>query len=83
MKAVTFLGGVHPDYEKDRTKGLAVETLSAPKEAVIPLLQHIGAPAKACVAKGDDVLRGQVIGEPGGFVSQFIHASVSGTVRAV
>jgi electron transport complex protein RnfC len=83
MKAVTFSGGVHPDYEKDRTKGLAVKTLPAPKEAVIPLLQHIGAPAKACVAKGDQVLRGQVIGEPGGFVSQFIHASVSGKVIAV
>ncbi len=83
MKAVTFSGGVHPDYEKDRTKGLAIEALRAPKEAVIPLSQHIGAPAKACVEKGDEVLLGQVIGEPGGFVSQFIHASVSGKVTAV
>jgi electron transport complex protein RnfC len=50
---------------------------------VIPLAQHIGAPAVACVAKGDKVLAGQVIGTAGGFVSSNIHSSVSGTVTAV
>ncbi len=45
--------------------------------------QHIGAPCKPCVAVGDRVLLGQLIGEPGGFVSSPIHASVSGKVVAV
>ncbi len=62
MKAVTFGGGIHPRYEKNRTATIAVKTLDAPEEVVIPLSQHIGAPAKACVAKGDEVLRGQVVG---------------------
>ncbi len=83
MKAVTFSGGIHPRYEKDRTAGLAVKPLPAPEEIVIPLSQHIGAPASACVEKGDEVLMGQKVGEPGGFVSTPIHASVSGKVKAV
>ncbi|MCP4603553.1 MAG: electron transport complex subunit RsxC [Proteobacteria bacterium] len=83
MRAVTFGGGIHPRYEKDRTANLAVKPLPVPDEVVIPLSQHIGAPAKACVEKGDEVLCGQVVGEPGGFVSTFIHATVSGKVKAV
>ncbi|MDJ0764801.1 MAG: electron transport complex subunit RsxC [Myxococcota bacterium] len=83
MKAVTFGGGIHPQYEKARTAQLAVTPLEAPDEVVIPLSQHIGAPAKACVEKGAEVLRGQVIGEPAGYVSSYIHASVSGKVKDV
>jgi electron transport complex protein RnfC len=83
MKAVTFSGGIHPRYEKDRTAGLASKPLNAPEEIVIPLSQHIGAPASACVEKGDEVLCGQKVGEPGGFVSTVIHSSVSGKVKAV
>jgi len=83
MKTVTFAGGIHPSYQKDRTAALEVKTIDAPDEVVIPLSQHIGAPAKAVVAKGDEVLVGQVVGEPGGFVSTFIHSSVSGKVKAI
>ncbi len=83
MKAVTFHGGIHPRYEKNRTAGLEVKPMAAPDELVVPLSQHIGAPAKACVEKGDAVLLGQVVGEPAGFVSTFIHAPVSGKVKAV
>ena len=50
---------------------------------VFPLSQHIGAPAKPVVAKGDYVLAGQLIAEAGGFVSANIHSSVSGTVKAI
>ena len=49
----------------------------------MPLSQHIGAPAAACVKKGDAVRVGQVIGTAAGFVSSNIHAPVSGTVVAV
>lgn len=52
-------------------------------DMVYPLSQHIGAPAKAVVKKGDRVLVGQLIAEAGGFVSANIHSSVSGTVKAV
>ena len=84
MSAVTFTrGGVHPPESKSRTAGLAVETIEAPSEVAIPLSQHIGAPAKASVEKGDEVLMGQEIGAPGGFISARIHASVSGKVLAV
>ncbi|MCP4675842.1 MAG: electron transport complex subunit RsxC [Deltaproteobacteria bacterium] len=83
MKAVTFSGGIHPRYEKDRTAGLAVKPLPDSDEVVVPLSQHIGAPASACVEKGDEVLRGQAVGEPGGFVSTFIHSPVSGKVKAI
>ncbi|MBN2715023.1 MAG: electron transport complex subunit RsxC, partial [Deltaproteobacteria bacterium] len=83
MTVQTFKGGIHPKYNKDKTAQAAIEQLGAPKEIIIPLSQHIGAPARACVDKGDAVLKGQLIGEPGGFVSAAVHASVSGTVTAV
>lgn len=50
---------------------------------VIPLRQSLGAPAEACVKVGDEVKVGQRIGEPGGFVSVPVHASISGKVTAV
>ena len=79
-----FAGGIHPhDREKPRTRGLAIETLPAPARAVVALQQHIGAPAKAIVAKGDTVARGQPIAEAGGVVSVPYHAPVSGKVVAV
>lgn len=54
-----------------------------PKTAIIPLAQHIGAPANAVVQKGDKVKVGQLIGEANGFVSANIHSSVSGTVSKI
>ncbi|MBE0601119.1 MAG: RnfABCDGE type electron transport complex subunit C, partial [Firmicutes bacterium] len=59
---------------------MPITELSAPSRVAIPMQQHIGAPAKPLVNKGDNVKMGQKIGEPGGFVSAAIHASVSGTV---
>lgn len=78
-----FRGGVHPQDYKHWSAQKPIETLPLPEELVLPVLQHIGAPAKPCVAKGDRVLRGQVVAEPGGFVSAAVHASTSGTVKAV
>jgi electron transport complex protein RnfC len=83
MGMLTFKGGVHPYDGKDISKDKPVVTLLPQGELVYPLSQHIGAPAKAVVAKGDHVLAGQVIGEASGFVSANVHASVSGTVKAV
>ncbi len=77
------IGGIHPSDFKEYSKGAAIEQFPIPAVVNIPLAQHIGAPAVACVAKGDRVVVGQVIATAGGFVSSPIHSSVSGTVTAV
>lgn len=81
-----FPGGTHPhegENGKAVNSGNAIIDLPAPARVVIPLSQHIGAPAKAVVQKGDRVLVGQMIGEAGGFVSAPVHSSVSGKVVAI
>lgn len=80
---LTFKGGIHLYEGKELTMDKdAIEYL--PKgDMVYPLSQHIGAPAKPVVKKGDRVLAGQLIAEAGGFVSANIHASVSGTVKCI
>ena len=83
MKVKTFRGGVHPEEFKDISKTLPVEPFLPKGEMVFPLNQHIGAPAKSVVQKGDQVLAGQIIAEAGGFVSANIVSSCSGTVKAV
>lgn len=79
----TFKGGVHPAEGKDLSKGKPARRLLPKGDLVFPLSQHIGAPAKPVVEKGDHVLRGQMIAEAGGFVSAPIYASVSGTVKSI
>lgn len=75
-------GGVHPPGFKI-SRAEAIVELPPPTVAVIPLSQHIGAPAVPCVAKGDRVVTGQLIAAADGFVSANVHSSVSGTVTAV
>lgn len=75
-------GGVHPDENKF-SAGKRLEILPLPEFVTIPVSQHIGAPAKILVNKGDKVLTGQLIAESGGFVSANIHASASGTVTKI
>ena len=79
----TFKGGVHPAHKKAQTEHLPIEVFPAPQKVIIPLAQHIGAPAKPLVKRGDRVTIGQVLGEAGGFVSAPVHASVSGTVLSM
>ena len=83
MGLFTFKGGVHPYEGKELAMDQAVRELKPGKELVYLLSQHIGAPAKACVAKGDHVLAGQKIADAGGFVSAPVYASVSGTVTGI
>ena len=80
MNVRTFrIGGVHPEENK-LTHEVATKPAALPKQAIFPLSQHIGAPAKPVVAKGDKVKVGTMIAEAGGFVSAPIFSSVSGTV---
>lgn len=76
------IGGVHPPENK-LSAGKKIETLALPKQAIIPLSQHIGAPATAIVKKGDFVKVGTQIAQPGGFVSAAIFSSVSGQVAKI
>ncbi len=83
MAKLTFVGGIHPHDGKELSKTKAIQDVLPGKELAYPLSQHIGAPAKPLVAKGDRVLVGQKIAEAGGFVSAPVHSSVSGTVKAI
>ena len=83
MAKLTFAGGIHPYDGKELSKDKPIQDILPGSELVYPLSQHIGAQAKAIVAKGDRVLTGQKIAESGGFVSAPVYASVSGTVKAI
>ncbi|ETA27355.1 electron transporter RnfC [Porphyromonas gingivalis SJD2] len=76
------IGGIHPPENK-LSAGKPVEVLPIPSQVVIPLGQHIGAPAAATVKKGDEVKVGTIIAQAGGFVSANIHSSVSGKVLKI
>ena len=80
--AFSFFGGVHPKENKHYAEEKSVKTFPAPDLLVIPMSQHIGAPCKPLVKKGDRVLKGQKIGDNQGLCVP-VHASVSGTVKAV
>lgn len=83
MNIRTFsIGGIHPEENK-LTHEVATKVAALPKQAIFPLSQHIGAPAKPVVQKGDKVKVGTLIAEAGGFVSAPIYSSVSGTVFKV
>lgn len=83
MFLATFKGGVHPYEGKELSESKPVSVLQPKGEMVFPLSQHIGAPAKPLVKAGDQVLVGQKIGEPGGFISACVISSVSGTVKTI
>lgn len=82
MKKTFRIGGIHPDDSK-LAAGAAIGQMPLCPEMSISMAQHLGAPATPVVAVGDKVKVGQVIGEPSGFISGFVHSSVSGTVKSV
>lgn len=75
-------GGVHPDENK-LSASSAIREAGLPKQAVFSMFQHIGAPAKPVVAKGDEVKVGTLLAEAGGFVSAPVYSSVSGKVSKI
>ena len=77
-----FFGGIHPKYNKEMSKTVTDFLTIVPKQVVIPMQQHIGAPCQPLVQVGDRVLRGQKIGDGEGLCVP-VHASVSGTVVAI
>ena len=77
-----FSGGIHPKYNKEMSTGITFFKVITPKEVVIPMVQHIGAPCTPLVKVGDRVLRGTKVGDGEGLCVP-VHASVAGTVIAV
>lgn len=80
--ARTFRHGIHPEPHKE-TADRATERMPFVERYVVPLAQHLGAPAVVGVKVGQKVRRGEVIATPGGVVSTTLHAPVDGTVTAV
>lgn len=83
MGLATFKGGIHPPDKKTLAANSPIAEAKSPKIVVIPLSQHAGAPCKPVVTIGQEVKKGEMIGEPGGFVSAPVHSSVSGKVIAL
>jgi len=83
MLSPTFRHGVHPHGHKEQTQHLAIERMPFVARYILPLSQHTGAPCRPTVKVGEPVVRGQVVAEPGGFVSMTLHSPVSGRVSAL
>ena len=83
MGSSKFRGGIHPPDKKELSSGKPITEAKPPARVVVPLSQHIGAPTKAIVSIDQEVRKGELIGEPTGFVSAPVHSSVSGKVIAI
>lgn len=79
----TFKHGIHPEENKYYTQNKPIERMPFSEDYILPLSQHIGAPAVEVVRKGERVLRGQLIAKPSGYVSVAIHSPVEGVVRDI
>ena len=76
-------GGVHPDDKKALSKDKKLERLPLPKEIVVSMSQHLGAPAALIKKKGDEVRKGEVIGEGSGYISASVHSPVDGVIKEI
>ena len=85
MAVSTFKRGLKLDTRKHATEGKAVDLAPLPKQVVIPVNQHFGAPNKVLVNVGDKVRRGQRIAEGAapGPMTVPVHASISGVVKKI
>ncbi len=76
-------GGIHPHGNKNLTNSKEIVKADIPGILVVPMAQHLGAPAQAAVAEGDVVTEGQLIGKAAGFISAAVHSPVNGTVKEI
>ncbi len=83
-KGLTFKGGIHPTSDgKALSSSAAIQDAPLLEEYQVIIHQNIGAPPKVLVAKGDEVKKGQVIAEAGGFVSVPLHSPTSGKILKI
>ena len=83
MRKNSFRNGVHPPEHKDETAHLPIRQFPFAPVLIVPLSQHLGKPAKPVVREGQEVIRGQTIAQPDGFMSVAMHAPASGVVRKI
>ncbi|MCA1927203.1 MAG: electron transport complex subunit RsxC [Calditerrivibrio sp.] len=85
MQRYSFVGGIHPDYSKEKTSSKKIEILSYEVGEVltIPISQHLGAPSKELVKKKDIVNVGQKIASAGGAVSSNLHSPFNGEIEGI
>ncbi len=79
----SFKGGIHVPEYKELTEDKPIKSMPLPSRVTIYLQQHLGAPAKETVKVGDEVKTGQVIGEPSGFISAYVHSPITGKVLEI
>ncbi|MDP2913062.1 MAG: electron transport complex subunit RsxC [Candidatus Omnitrophota bacterium] len=78
-----FYGGVHPPAFKTSTSDRPIKRVFMPQKVVLPLSQNVGSPAEPIVSAGDAVSVGSKIARPSGFISSFLHATISGKVTKI
>jgi len=78
-----FHGGIHPPENKSQSNQTAIQKLPLAGQFILPLSQHIGAPAKPLVATGEAVAKGQMLAAADGQISAPVHAPTSGTIAAI
>lgn len=78
-----FHGGIHPPQNKHQSVQQAIRKLPLPERLILPLQQHIGAPAEPIVEIGETVLKGQALVQGNGFVSASLHAPTSGSIEDI
>ena len=83
FRGKSFAHGVHPPESKEATRKLPIRQFPFAPILHIPLTQHLGKPAVPVVREGEEVVRGQLIGRPDGFMSVAMHAPASGLVKRV
>ena len=83
LKIWDIHGGIHPPEHKDLSNRTPIQQAPLPKRLILPLAQHLGAPAEPCVTLGEHVLKGQQIATASGFVSAALHAPTSGVVSFI
>ena len=79
----TFKHGIHPPDEKSTTNALPIRQFSFSPTIVLPLVQHIGKAPNVLVNEGEEVIRGQLLASPNGFMSVPLHAPVTGKIRSL
>lgn len=83
MKLFKIRGGVHPDDRKSLSAERPIEKLPLPPLLHIPVQQHIGAPAKPLVRRGQMVAKGDLLAHSQGAVSAPVHAPTSGRIMGI
>jgi len=83
LKIWDIHGGIHPPEHKDLSNRTPIQPAPLPQRLILPLAQHLGAPAEPCVTLGERVLKGQQIAVASGFVSAPLHAPTSGVVSLI